>query len=64
MHGRLGSDANGSALLSEMRELLDAESVTDPGLRDAHERLWRSIEAETARYYHERREADREQRQG
>jgi hypothetical protein len=60
MHGRLGTDANGSALLSEMRELLAVEGVTDPGLRDAHERLWRAIESETARYYHARREAERD----
>lgn len=49
MHSRLGGDANGRALLSEMREWWTKEGITDPGVQDAFETLWRAMEAEISR---------------
>ena len=59
-HGRLGRDANGSALVGEMRQWWDEHGVSDPGLREAYEELWRAIEQEDALYLWERREEARQ----
>jgi hypothetical protein len=59
LHGRLGTDSNGRALVSEMRAWWDEHDVTDHGERDAYLCLWRAIESETSRVTRERFESER-----
>lgn len=45
LYQRLGRDANGSSLVSEHRQLLDEEGITEAGERAAYRDLWAAMDA-------------------
>lgn len=63
-HGAVGHDQNGRTLHADVTDWFAENDINDPGMRDAFRRLFRAIEAETARVSWEQIQEKKQQARG